>query len=351
MSKTIVLTGGGTAGHVMPNILLQKRLRSAFDEVIYIGSTDGIERSLISSETDYKYIGITTVKLRRKKIFANFKIPFLLVRGIREAREILRQYSPCVVFSKGGYVALPVVIAARQLNIPVVLHESDISMGLSNRLAKKYAEIICTNFAVTAKKYKNGRHTGSPIALSPLTKAEARQRLSVTGNLPLLLILGGSLGARALNNFAAANLDELCKNYFVFHISGKNNSSHIKHQNYIETEFFKDMSTLYRAADFAISRAGANSLYELMANHVLTVFVPLPKAESRGDQIQNADFAYKNALAERIFQEELNIKKVQNSLDFLKKHAQNIVLNIKNQNFIDGTDKIVDTICTSIHPS
>lgn len=345
-NNTIVLTGGGTAGHVTLNINLKNELSKYFNNIIYIGSHKGIEKELILKNTNYKYLPITTVKFERKKIFKNLTIPFKLKKGINEAIKILKENHPEVIFSKGGYVGLPVVIAASKLNIPVICHESDITMGLANKLAKKYANVICTNFKTTADK--NGKkciHTGMPLKLSPLSKNEAKQKLNINTNKPILLITGGSLGAKAINEFIFKNIDILTKDYYIIHLVGKNNFNHsIKNKDYKQIEFSNDMWTIMKCSDFAISRAGANTIIELLSNEILTIFIPLPKTVSRGDQIENAKFLEKENLSKTIYQEELSFEKLQNNLIYLKNNANLIKNSIKNANYKDGTKDIINII-------
>ncbi len=345
-NNTIVLTGGGTAGHVTLNINLKNELSKHFDKIIYIGSKNGIEKDLITKNTNYTYTPITTVKLERKKLFKNLSIPFKLNKGINEAKKILKEIKPKIVFSKGGYVGLPVVIAAYKLKIPVICHESDITMGLANKLAKRYAKIICTNFKITAQK--NGKkciYTGMPLAISKLSKIEAKQKLNIKTNKPILLITGGSLGAKSINEFIFNNINELTKNYFIIHLVGKNNyNQNIINESYKQIEFSNDMWTIMRCADYAISRAGANTIIELLANEILTIFIPLPKSVSRGDQIENAKFLQKENLSLTILQEELSLEKLQNSLIYLKNNANFIKNSIKNANLKNGTQKIIDII-------
>ena len=346
MDNCIVLTGGGTAGHVTLNISLQDELKKYFKKIVYIASKTGIENELVKSRTNYSIFQIDAVKFERKKILKNFSIPFKLSAAIKEAKKILINEKPSVVFSKGGYVGLPVVIAASKLKIPVVCHESDLTMGLANKLAKRYANIICTNFEDTAKK--NGSkctHTGMPIKISPLGKSEAKQKLKINTTKPVLLVTGGSLGSVAINNFIFENINELTKKYFVLHLTGKGNmNKNLTQKDYMQIEFSNDMQTIFKASDFAISRAGANTIFELLSNKILTVFVPLPAGASRGDQIENAKYLENLNLSNSIYQNDLDLKKVQNALDFLKNNAQNIKNNIKNANFSDGTKKIMSII-------
>ena len=345
-NHTIILTGGGTAGHVTLNIKLKDELKKHFNKIIYIGSYDGIEKELVKNNTDYEYIPITTVKFDRKKIFKNFSIPFKLSKGVKQSKEIIKKYKPEVIFSKGGYVGLPVVIAGSKLNVPVICHESDITMGLANKLAKKHATVICTNFEKTAKE--NGKkciYTGMPIKISPLSKEQAKQNLEIYTNKPVLLVTGGSLGSVAINKFIFEYINKLTKKYYVIHLVGKNNKNkNIAIKDYRQIEFSNDMSTIFRASDYAISRAGANTVIELLSNNILTIFVPLPKAASRGDQIENSKYLESKNLSSTILQEELTYEKLQNTLNFLEKNANSIHNSIKSAKFEDGTKKIIDII-------
>ena len=345
-NSTIILTGGGTAGHVTLNINLKNELQKHFDKIIYIGSKNGIEKELIAKNTNYTYLPITTVKLERKKLFKNLAIPFKLKKGINEAKKILKETKPKIVFSKGGYVGLPVVIAAHKLKIPVVCHESDITMGLANKLAKKYANVICTNFEITS--IKNGKKcifTGMPLKLSDLSKTEVKQKLGIKTNKPILLITGGSLGAKSINEFIFKNIDDIVKDYYVIHLVGKNNlNKNINNDSYRQIEFSNDMWTLMKCADYAISRAGANTIIELLSNEILTIFIPLPKNVSRGDQFENAKFLEKENLSKTLVQENLTLKNLQNTLNSLKVNAFSIKNSIKNANYKDGTAKIIEII-------
>lgn len=342
---TIILTGGGTAGHVTLNINLQNELKKYFEKIVYIGSKNGIEKELILRNTSYEYHSITTVKFERKKLLKNLAIPFKLKKAIKEACEIIKKHNPKIIFSKGGYVGLPVVIAAHKLKIPIVCHESDISMGLANKLAKKYANVICTNFKQTAISNKKCIHTGMPLKVSKLSKSEAKNKLKIHTTKPILLISGGSLGAKSINEFIFKNINELTKEYFVIHLVGRNNLNKKIHINdYKQIEFSDDMWTIMKAADFAISRAGANTIIELLSNQIMTIFIPLPKTVSRGDQIDNTKYLERENLSTTIYQEKLSIDEVKNKLNYLKTNQIKIKKSIKNANFEDGTSKIMEII-------
>lgn len=345
-NETIVLTGGGTAGHVTPNINLSSELKKYFSKIVYVGTESGIEKKLITSQTNYDYKPISAVKFVRKNIFKNLLLPFKLSKSINEAKKILKEEKPSIVFSKGGYVGLPVVIAASKLKIPVVCHESDITMGLANKLAIKYATKICTNFEITANINKDKFiWTGSPLPKSNLTKIQAKEKLKIKTDKPILLITGGSLGAKAINELIFENAKNLTDRYYIIHLVGKNNlNKKLKIQDYKQIEFSNDMWTLFKASDYAISRAGANTIVELLSNEIPTIFIPLPKGISRGDQVENAKYLEKNNLALCLQQNELCYEKLQNKLEILEKQAKNIKIQLKKQNFTDGTNRIINVI-------
>lgn len=345
MNKTIVLTGGGTAGHVCPNINLSTELKKYFDKIVYIGTANGIENKLIKTQTDYEYYSISAVKFTRKNLLKNISLPFKLSKSIGEAKKILKKVKPSIIFSKGGYVSLPVVIASHKLKIPVISHESDISMGLANKVASKYSNLVCTNFEITAKNNKKCIFTGSPLPISHLTKQEARIKLGIETTKPILLITGGSQGAKAINDVIYKSLGQLTKNYYIIHLVGKGNyNKKIKSKDYKQIEFSNDIWTIFKASDFAISRAGANTILELLANKIPTIFIPLPKGISRGDQVDNSKYLEKLGVAKVIYQNELTPEKLQNTLKNLENQSKNIISAIKKQNFTDGTYKIINLI-------
>jgi len=346
MENCIFLTGGGTAGHTTLNIKLQSELYKNFNKIIYVGSRNGIEKELIKNNTSYCYEEITTVKLNRSKIFSNLAIPFKLNKSIKECINLIKKYKPQVIFSKGGYVGLPVTIAGSKMNVPVICHESDLSMGLANKLAKKYAKVICTNFKKTAKlDKKKCKYTGMPIKNSNLTKIQAKEKLKIKTDKPILLVTGGSLGAKPLNEFIFSNLDEICETFFVVHLTGKNNiNKNLTNNNYMQIEFSNDMPTIFRASDYALSRAGANTCIELLSNNILTIFVPLPKKASRGDQIENSKHLSEKKLCTMLNQNNLNINTFYEKIKFLKNNSKFINNNIKNENIVDGTNKIISII-------
>ncbi len=311
MGKKIVLTGGGTAGHVSPNMALIPRLQEAGYEVRYIGSYDGIERSLIT-EMNIPYSAISSGKFRRYFSIKNLSDPFRVLRGFAQSLSILRRWKPDIVFSKGGFVSVPVVMASRVLGIRCVIHECDMTPGLANRLAMPFASRICTNFEETAEKLggKKAVYTGTPIREMLLTGSrEAGYRLcGFSADKPVILVTGGSLGAEAINEAVRAALDRLTEEFQVAHLCGRGkydaslqNKPGYKQFEYVEAE----LADLYAASDLIISRAGANTLAEILSLAIPHILIPLPLSTSRGDQILNADSFRKKGYSCVLPQEEL----------------------------------------------
>ena len=292
--KKIVLTGGGTAGHVTPNIALLPALRQAGYEISYMGSYDGIEKRLIA-DFDIPYTGISTGKLRRYLDIRNLTDPFRVIKGFSEARKYLKSYCPDVVFSKGGFVSVPVVRAAAALGIPCILHESDMTPGLANRLCFPVAKKICCNFPETMQMLPEGKAvlTGSPIRseLAQGNRIAGLDLCGFTANRPVILVIGGSLGAANVNKAVRDALPRLLEDFQVVHLCGKDKIDNLLLTNsgYKQFEYVKTaLKDLFAMADIVISRAGANSICELLALKKPNVLIPLPAASSRGDQLLNA---------------------------------------------------------------
>ena len=356
----IVLTGGGTAGHVTPNITLLPELKKHFKRIDYIGSKTGIEKQLIQKEK-IPYHEITTTKFVRKNIFKNFCIPFLLWKGYKEAKKVLSAIKPNIVFSKGGYVSVPVILAAKKLHIPIMIHESDLTMGLANKISSKYAIRVCTTFPETAKhmKHNKGVYTGVPIPKHTQTQlnfanlAKNDEKLynflrKLQKNKPLLLITGGSLGAQFINEQFEKEATNLLNKYYVVHITGKNHQTKISHQNYFQTEFTYIMPYCMQQADFVISRAGSNSIFELASMQKPMLLIPLPKGNSRGDQVDNAKYFAKNNWAYSCTQSELTTSTatLQQRLALLEKNKVTLQENLKKAKFENGTHKIIQLLLT-----
>ena len=292
--KRIVLTGGGTAGHVTPNMALIPNLQEAGYDIQYIGSYDGIEKDLITG-IDIPYHSISSGKLRRYFDVKNFTDPFKVMKGYLQASKLLKQLKPDIVFSKGGFVSVPVVLAAKHRHIPCIIHESDMTPGLANKLAIPSATKVCCNFPETLKYLPNGKAvlTGSPIR-QELFQGNKERGLSFCGftsDKPVILVIGGSLGAVAVNNAVRESLDELLKHFQIIHLCGKGKvePSLQQKQGYVQFEYIKkELSDLFACTDLMISRAGANAICEILSLRKPNILIPLSAAASRGDQILNA---------------------------------------------------------------
>lgn len=294
MSKRIVLTGGGTAGHVTPNIALLPRLKDLDYEVFYMGSYDGIEKKLIE-DFDIPYYGIATGKFRRYFDPKNFSDPFRVVKGMREARKYLKEIKPDVLFSKGGFVSVPVVRAASSLGIPCIIHESDMTPGLANKLCIPVVKKVCCNFPETLEMLpaKKAVLTGSPIRqeLSQGDKKAAYELCGFDSSKPVIMVVGGSLGSAAINQAVRDILPDLLKDFQVVHLCGKEKVDNLllTTKGYKQFEYVRsEMKDIFAMADIVISRAGANAISELLSLKKPNILIPLPASSSRGDQIMNA---------------------------------------------------------------
>lgn len=303
----IVLTGGGTAGHVTPNIALKDELINRDYEICYIGSHDGIEREIVGRE-NIEYYGISSGKLRRYMSFENFKDSFKVFKGLIDAYFIIRKIKPDIVFSKGGFVSCPVVWASKINKVPVVIHESDMSPGLANKLSSPFASKICCAFPSTLKyldKYKDKVEiTGIPVRENVLNgnRLKALSFTNLRGDKPVLLVMGGSLGSINVNRVIRENLDDLLVKWNIVHITGKGNlDESLSRNGYVQFEYINDnMGDLLELSNLIISRAGATAIFEIMACKKPAIFIPLPSSGSRGDQILNAHFIKNEGLGEMI---------------------------------------------------
>ena len=293
--RKIVFTGGGSAGHVVPNIALIEELKERYD-LYYIG-TDGIEKRLIAP-LSIPFGQIECPRFVRGFAAENFLIPFRLRQAVKAAETLLKKIRPDVVFSKGGYVALPVVTAAKKLSIPALTHESDLSMGLANRLMAGMCRYVLTSFERTAEEAAKGKYVGPPLRkeLFSVSNAAARAKYGFSSYKKVLLLLGGGSGSRELNELLRENLFSLCKKYYVLHLCGRGNRVESNVAGYIQKEFESDMGAAYAAADGVVARAGSNTLFETLALKKPALFVPLQNRRSRGDQVKNAEYFEKRGL-------------------------------------------------------
>ena len=302
--KKIVLTGGGTAGHVTPNIALFPALKEAGYEISYIGSYAGMEKQLIE-EQNIPYYGISSGKLRRYKDLRNLTDPFRVIKGYAQSVSLLRKIKPDVVFSKGGFVSVPVVLAAKRLRIPAIIHESDMTPGLANKIAIPAACKVCSNFPETVDYLPKDKAvlTGSPIRQELLSgdKEQAARLCGFTMDKPVILVVGGSSGSKFINDAVRGLLDDLLANYQIIHLCGKGNIDKLynNRSGYVQFEYAgKELRDMFALSSLVISRAGANAICELLALHKPNILIPLSAAASRGDQILNARSYAKQGFSE-----------------------------------------------------
>jgi len=336
--KKIVLTGGGTAGHVYPALAVAEKLEGF--ELHYFGSC-GIEKDILKNFPSIIYHEIPAVKLERKLTLKNFLIPIKLLKAIKETKKQLTKLNPDVIFSKGGFVAVPVAIAGKKLNIPLVSHESDLSFGLANKIILKNCSVMCTTFSETATHNKKCVHTGQPLR----AKIFEGQNLRLFSNQkPTLLVLGGSLGAKFLNDIIFDNLDKLTSKFNIIHICGKKNFQNIVHENYKLVAYAENIEDYYASADLVLARAGSGVINELLALSKPMLLIPLSKKCSRGDQIENAKLFEKLGYAQMLEEEKYNYPKLIEKLEFLIKNKEKIEKNMKKTAKNNAVEKIVSII-------
>ena len=348
--KKIILTGGGTAGHVTPNIALLPALKEAGYEVEYIGSYNGMEKELIEKE-GIPYHGISSGKLRRYFDWKNFSDPFRVIHGYGQARSLIKKIKPAIIFSKGGFVSVPVVLAAKSLHVPAIIHESDMTPGLANRIAMRGAVKICCNFPETLKYLPEGKGvlTGSPIRQQLLhgDRQKALEFTGLPGEKPILLIIGGSLGSVFINNAVRGALDELLERFEIIHLCGKGNLDHSLDgkKGYVQYEYIsKELPDLFAAADLVISRAGANAICELLALHKPNILIPLSRNASRGDQILNANSFKKQGFSYVIEEEQVNEKTLSEAIHYVADHKDEYKKAMSESGQMHSISKIVDLI-------
>lgn len=345
--KKILFTGGGSAGHVVPNIALIEELLRDEIEIAYCG-TNGIEKSLIQP-LGIKYFELDCPKLTRGKSFdsikKNFSVPFRLANAVRNAKRMLKEFKPNAVFSKGGYVALPVVLASSKLKITCFTHESDLSVGLANKLIAKRCKNIFTSFPETAQPFKNGLFTGAPVRKSIFErdKISAKVKFALPLQKKVILILGGGSGSKIINEWVRNHLQQL-NNYSILHVCGKGNLEKTTAENYRQFEYLTDVGDAYACADIVVSRAGAGAIFEILALKKPSVLIPLEGA-TRGDQIENADYFKKLGLCKVVRQNKLDELPAK-----IEEALQDISLKIKleRSEFKSGNEQILSVLKSSL---
>lgn len=344
----ILMTGGGTSGHITPNIALIPDLRKRGYDIAYIGSKDSIEERLLS-DIEIPFYSIRAGKLRRYFDMENLKDFFRVLGGFRDSIKDIRKIKPQLLFSKGGYVTSPVVWAARLFRIPVIIHESDITPGLANKLSLPFATKVCYAFPESKRHLPEDKaiYTGLPIR-EELTKGSKEKGLSLCifdDQKPIITIMGGSLGSKVINEVIRENLDLLLDKYQVCHLCGKNNLADIQKKGYIQFEYVSDeLKDLLAMTDIFVSRAGATTLFEILELGIPNILIPLSKKASRGDQILNAasfeDQGFSLVIQEEDFTKDLFLRSL-SELD----HNYKV---IKTRMLEANQDSAVDKICNLI---
>ena len=349
--KRIVLTGGGTAGHVTPNIALIPELKRSGWEIHYIGTKNGIEHRLMSCRSDIIYHSIQAGKLRRYMDIKNFTDPFRIICGTGQSIRLIRNIGPRVIFSKGGFVSVPVAIGGFLNHVPVIVHESDISPGLANRIASFFAKTVCTTLPETVSDLRENKavFTGTPIRME-LFDGNPDLGMEICGfapDKPVILVMGGSTGAVAINSCIRNILNKLLHRFQVVHICGNGNidESLTDIPGYVQFEYLdKELPHIISMADMVVSRAGANSIHEFLALKKPSLLIPLPLEASRGDQILNAKSFEQQGYSKVLLQEDMNQDTLYLAiLDlYSKRHRYINTMNLKDHNI--GIQKIVDMI-------
>lgn len=348
--KRIILTGGGSAGHVTPNIALIPQLKEKGYEIHYAGSYQGIEKDLIEP-FGIPYHGISSGKLRRYFSLQNFSDPFRVLKGLGQARKLIRDLKPDVIFSKGGFVSVPIVLAGKQNHVPVIIHESDMTPGLANKIAIPCASKVCCNFPETLEHLPKEKAvlTGSPIRQELLSgnRLAALDFCGFTPDKPVILVIGGSLGAVAVNNAVRAALPKLLERFQVIHLCGKGKTDEAltNTKGYRQFEYIKDeLRDLFALADLVISRAGANAICELLALHKPNLLIPLSANASRGDQILNARSFERQGFSIVLEEEETNNETLLAAVQQLYEQRDTYINAMRNSSMQDSISTIVNLI-------
>lgn len=330
----LLLTGGGTAGHIMPCLALIDYVNDFFDEIAYAGDENGMEKTLVEQYPQVKFYHVPSVKLIRSFTPKNLALPFKLVCAVRAAKKLLAEIKPDVIFSKGGYVSLPITLAAK---VPLVVHESDYTVGLANKAVLKKCAKFCCGFEDTAKKY-GGIYTGIPLRKK--IYCGVKQNFFRGSSKPVLLITGGSLGAKALNEAVLSQIDEIKKSFDIIHLVGKTGEE--KRENgYIAQRFAFDMENMYASCDYVLSRGGATALCEIISLKKPALIVPLPKGNSRGDQVVNAKYYAERGLIRVL--PECSLNELSAQLAFLKDDGE-LKLRLASAQSVDGAKKTAEIL-------
>ena len=347
--RKIVLTGGGTAGHVTPNIALLPELQKKNFSVSYIGSIAGIEKELIGN-LNIPYYGISSGKLRRYFDLKNVTDIVRVVKGVAEASSVLKKIKPDIIFSKGGFVTVPVIVAAHFLKIPIIIHESDITPGLANRISIPFATHVCASFPETIQHLPAEKAilTGSPIRASLFEGKEniGRTLCGFSSSKPIILIMGGSLGSVRINDCVRTSLPNLLKKFNIIHICGKNNlDTKINLDGYLQFEYVaKELPHLFACCSLIVSRAGSNSIYEFLALRKPNLLIPLTKEASRGDQILNAKSFSEHGFSAMLYEEAMTGESLCENIFKLYDERKTYIQKMETSGLSNGVSEIMKLI-------
>ena len=351
MSKRILFTGGGSAGHVTVNMALIPKFMEMGWDVKYMGSKQGIEAELIQNMDHVEYIGISTGKLRRYLDWENLKDPFRTIKGVLQAYRLIRRMKPNVVFSKGGFVSVPVVIGAWLNRIPIIIHESDITPGLANKISIRFASKICVTFPETLEHINNDKvlHIGA-IVREEFMHGSVLKGLNLchfTRHKPVIVCMGGSLGSQRINEVLRRNLHPLMDKFQIVHICGKGqiDPSYANYRGYKQFEYVHgDLVDILAMADIVISRAGSNSIFEFLSLKKPMLLIPLSKEASRGDQILNALSFKSSGYCEVLFEENMNDNSFIDAINKLYDNRHEIIDKMENRSNKGALRKMIDLI-------
>lgn len=348
--KRILFTGGGTAGHVIVNLALIPYFLDSGWKIDYIGSKQGIERQLIEPIDGVTYHAISTGKLRRYISVENMKDPFKVLKGVFDAWRIIGKVKPNIVFSKGGFVSVPVVVAARMRSVPTIIHESDMTPGLANKLATKFAKKIVTTFPETSNYLPQAKteHVGAVIRedLFAGSKDAAYKWTNLNKNKPIILIMGGSIGSLKINYVIRENLDHLLEKYQLIHICGTGNVDEtIDVKGYVQYEYVnEELKDILAISDYVVSRAGANAIFEFLALDIPMLLIPLPLSASRGDQIDNAESFVKSGFAHMLMEEDITTESFERAIDRLIAEGDAIKSRMQEEDMQASREKVIHLI-------
>ena len=348
--KRIVLTGGGSAGHVTPHLAILPHLLEKGYDVHYIGTKDGIEKGMVAALPSVTYHEVKSGKLRRYFDWKNFTDPFRVMAGAVESIRLMRKLKPDVCFSKGGFVSVPVVYGAWCRHVPTLCHESDLTPGLANKICSKFAKKVATTFPECAKAMgEKGIMTGTPLRASLFagSRDEGLRIAGLSGDKPVLLMMGGSLGAQSVNKCLRETLPLLLPHMDVVHLTGKGNMDESLRdvKGYVQFEFLSDeLPHVLSAADFILSRAGSNALCEFQALKKPMLLIPYPMGASRGDQILNAESYRARGLAHVLQQSDMTTETLKDAIFRLMESKDQLVAALNDAPPADGTAMILKLI-------